>query len=229
MEPQSVVIATDVALVSDHPAIAVVLAEVRRTGEIRHGGDHLPGFGPCGPYCSEVYVPRFQVLHLDRLERPGRERGLRPIAEAVLTWHKEAAKRKPGIPIYSLIDMSGTDAWSTFEDVLRRGPKHKMTGVLITSGEEPPSRAAGQRWLKIPRSALLANLETRLEQRQVEFPPAVFDRLRPELLGIRRVLTPSRSIVYETVAKHDDLVLALAMALWSAPPRPVQHTPSIYD
>lgn len=229
MESGAIVIATDVALVADNPAICVTRTTIEKTGEIRHGGGHERGWGPCGPFCSEVIVPRFEVLFLDRLEKPGRERGLRPIAEAVLEWHREVARRAPGAPIYSVVDMSGTDAWSTFEDVLRHGPKHRMTGLLITAGEQAPTRTPGLRWMKIPRSVLLANLEVRLEQQQVRMSPDTFDRLRPELLAIRRVLTPSRSIVYESTAKHDDLVLALSMAVWFEPPRPIRHAPSIYE
>lgn len=226
MGTNAVVIGTDLALVADHPAITVAKVSLKLAEW--HHADHLFG-SPCGMYCWPRYEPHFEIMFLDRLAKPGRERGLRPIAESLLAWHVEAAKRVPGATIYSVVDMTGTDAWPLFQDVLRRGPRHKLTGALITSGEAPPSKALGQQWLKVPRTALLANLETRIEREQVALPSSIFDRLRPELLAIRRTITQSRSIVYESVAAHDDLVLALSLALWGEPPRPVAHGPSIFD
>ena len=226
MDARAVVIGSDLALVADHPAIAIAKVGLRLAEW--HHADHPTGW-PCGMYCWPRYEPHYEIVHLDRLEKPGRERGLRPIAEAVLRWHLEVARRLPAVPIYSVVDMTGTDAWPLFDEILRRGPRMTLTGALITSGETPPSKSLGQRWLKVPRSALLANLETRLERQQVSMPTPIFDRVRGELLGVRRVVTPSRSIVYETVAQHDDLVLALALATWGEVPRPVAHAPTIFD
>lgn len=216
-----ILIGVDLARVSDWPAIAVALAERIDTDEITHSKAGHEQFGGCERgWCRYKSRLIYRVKHLDRLPRPGRELGVRPIADEVLRWHREIARRLPHAQIFTSIDASGGDYRPMFADVLAAGPEHHLTGIEITAGEAEPTHAAGQRWLRIPRSKLISQLEVRFEQREIEIPRKPFEIVKGELLTMRRRVSESRQVIYESGA-YDDLVIALAMCVWAEPPHPV--------
>lgn len=219
-------IAADLARVADWPAIAVVIPERVNTGEIQHSKTgHEMHSGCMQGYCRYTYNLVYRVKHLDRLPRPGRELGVRPIAQEVLRWHHEVARRMPRAQIYTTIDASGGDYRGMFAEVLASGPQHHLTGLEITSGEAEPTHSPGQRWLRVPRTKLIQQLEVRFEQREIEIPREPFEVIKGELLTMRRKVSDGRQLIYESGA-YDDLVITLAMATWAEPPHPIYTTDS---
>lgn len=140
---------------------------------------------------------------------------------------EDAHRRDRALPLAVWLDISGGDFLPLAREVLRDAPKHTLTGVTMTAAGEAPSRSVSQRLVSIPRSVLISNLEVRLEQRQVTLTRPAYRAVRDELASLRRTISPSRHLIYETPpGKHDDVLVALSLAVWPEPLRGVISGPS---
>lgn len=99
----------------------------------------------------------------------------------------------------------------------------RPTRVTITAGENQTPQASA-RW-HVAKGLLISNLDARLHLGELkiatDLPEA--DALREELRDFRRHVSAAGRYSYEArTGKHDDLVLAVAIALWSFVGRPKQ-------
>lgn len=223
---------TDLSLVHDYPATAIVEARSETLNEIEHDGAWHERNAHCErPHCRYKRLTSYTLRHLARLERPGRDAGVAPIAQDLREWNDTLSDTHPGVSVYNLVDMSGGDYMPLFERALSPGPAHVLTGVLITSGgDDTKSKGSpGGRWAKLSRSALISNLVVRFERKQVKMDPETFKLLWPELRQMHREVTAARNLVYKA-DKHDDLIIALALACWYEPDSGmVTYGPDIWD
>lgn len=223
---RALVFGVDLARTTDFPAVAAVEA-YREEGDIRHGDTgSLTHF--CERWtCYPSWSPRYDVRALMRLPRPGIERGVRPVLEYVSGMLHDARRRDPKLPLAVWLDISGGDFLPLAREVFANAPKHTLTGVTMTASGEAPSRGVTQPRVSISRTTLISNLEVRLEQRQVKLPRRAYREVRGELASLRRTISPARNLVYETPpGKHDDLIVALSLAVWAEPLRGVISGPS---
>jgi hypothetical protein len=101
----------------------------------------------------------------------------------------------------------------------------KPTRVSITSGAEQ-SFVNGS-W-HVSKQVLVSTLDARLHTGELRFAKELLEAetMREELRDFRRhVSTAGRYSFEARVGKHDDLVLAVAIALWSCVGRPVPQAP----
>lgn len=92
----------------------------------------------------------------------------------------------------------------------------KPIRVVITGGEGQRSTGLS-RWY-VPKSLLISALDARLHTQELKIAPdlAESDVLRDELKDFRRHVNSAGRTSFEArVGKHDDLVLAVALALWN--------------
>ncbi len=93
-------------------------------------------------------------------------------------------------------------------------PAASLTPVLITSGHSPRFDAGVWR---IPKLDLLSRLQSLFESETLRIPRTLPESgsLFRELLDIRSTRTPSGSLLLGAgSSSHDDLALALALAVW---------------
>ena len=93
--------------------------------------------------------------------------------------------------------------------------------VVITGGENQSTRASS-RW-HVPKGLLISALDARLHTQELKIAPdlAEASALREELRDFRRHISAAGRYSYDArVGKHDDLVLAVALALWNFIGRP---------
>ncbi len=98
----------------------------------------------------------------------------------------------------------------------------KPTRIAITAGAEPMMQ--GDRCWTVPKSVLISTLDARLHTAELRIAAELTEAgaLAEELKEFRRKVSAAGRSSYEArVGKHDDLVLACAIALWVAcqPPR----------
>ncbi len=99
----------------------------------------------------------------------------------------------------------------------------KPTRVSITAGSE--QSAAGARRYHVPKSMLVSTLDARLHTGELRFAAELqdADAMAEELKDFRRKVSVAGRYSYDArMGKHDDLVLAVALALWvvTAKPKP---------
>jgi hypothetical protein len=93
----------------------------------------------------------------------------------------------------------------------------KPIRIVITAGFEPVKH--GPRKWAVPKSSLISNLDARLHTGELRFAPALLEaeNMKAELADFRRhVSTAGRSLFEARSGAHDDLVLAVSLALWRA-------------
>jgi hypothetical protein len=98
----------------------------------------------------------------------------------------------------------------------------KPTRITITAGAEPIMQS--ERCWTVPKSVLISTLDARLHTGELRIAAELTEAgaLAEELKDFRRKVSAAGRYSYEArVGKHDDLVLACAIALWVAcqPPR----------
>jgi hypothetical protein len=101
------------------------------------------------------------------------------------------------------------------------------TRVTITSGEAQSFRGAN-RW-HVPKGLLISALDARLHTQELKIAPALQEAvtLREELRDFRRHVSAAGRYSYDArTGKHDDLVLAVALALWSCAGKPKPASPA---
>ncbi len=141
-------------------------------------------------------------LGSDHLDLPGRLRAL--LASLPSTFKQ----------VHFIMDSTGE---STLVEVLRRDKslnRYPLTPVAITGGHKTSHLAGG--YEGIPRPDLLTRLRTALGTRRLSLPAAT-----PGLAELETELIAFRSDGHQR--EHDDLVFALALAVWLAYERQKVH------
>jgi hypothetical protein len=98
------------------------------------------------------------------------------------------------------------------------------TRVTITAGAEQSQ--SGNGW-HVAKQILISTLDARLHTGELKFAADLLEALalRDELLDFRRKVSVAGRFSFEArVGKHDDLVLAVALALWAIVGRPEAPT-----
>jgi hypothetical protein len=125
------------------------------------------------------------------------------------------------------IDATGVGApvIDHFRQQLPRIPLYAITitaGASITGGHKNPH---------VPKRDLISTTSVILEQRRLRIAENMrdTDALTDELLDYRRTTTDRGNDTYAAAAgSHDDLVLALSLALWAAENKPLPRIPRRY-
>jgi hypothetical protein len=199
------VVGVDLGQSTDPTAIAVL---EKKTGVIDSRSD-------CERHCNIVGAPqkpafRIEVRHLQRLplgltyptivKHVGELLGRAPLTDN---------KQKP---TELVIDETGVGR-AVADIFVESGLK--LIRVTITAGNEvTPQR--NNRW-NVSKSILISNLDALLNTGQLKFAAALLeaDAMRAELQDMRRKLSETGKATYAArVGKHDDLVLAVAIAAW---------------
>lgn len=122
-----------------------------------------------------------------------------------------------GRKVVTALDATSVVGW-VVEDVRRREMHGRVYPVWITSGAT--GRDKDGFWTT-PRTELLQTLMVSVEMGRLECGdvPGWWD-LRSELASLRRVYGEN-GMRYETDGEHDDLVFALAMAVWGVQRHPL--------
>jgi hypothetical protein len=101
----------------------------------------------------------------------------------------------------------------------------RPTRVTITAGLEQSWAHGG--W-HVPKQVLISTLDARLHSGELGFAPELHEAgaMEGELADFRRKVSSAGRYTFEArVGKHDDLVLAVAIALWCCVGRPVMPAP----
>jgi len=187
----------DVGKRRDHTAIVAVECHLTQTRDRDpFTGNHLVTAHLLVHYAESL------PLGADHLDLPARLR-------AVL-----ASLPGPYKQTHFIIDATGE---STLIEVLRRDKslrQHPLTPVAITGGHQTTHLPGG--YEGIPRPDLLTRLRTALGSQKLTLPPAT-----PGLAELETELIAFRSDGHQ--AEHDDLVFALALAVWLAFQRKKDH------
>jgi hypothetical protein len=103
--------------------------------------------------------------------------------------------------------------------------------VTITAGAEA-TQQAGNRW-HVAKGILISGLDARLHTEELQIAKALSDApaLQEELKDFQRSVSAAGRATYEArVGKHDDLILAVAIALWwctSGPRTSIEPFPQV--
>ena len=112
------------------------------------------------------------------------------------------------------VDATGVGVAVT--DMLRNAGLH-FDGVTITSGEKETRE--GSRW-RVPKRDLISACQVLFQQRRLKIAASLPEAktLTDELVGFRYKITQASNLTYESWREgaHDDLVLALSLAVWEA-------------
>ena len=116
----------------------------------------------------------------------------------------------PLIAMGRTVVVDGTGVGPPVVDMLRRaGMTCSVIPILITGGAKPSTGLAGG-YESVPRSVLLTALQVLVQQGRLRVAPGCREAqtLRRELLGLKLVGPGSE--------EHDDLAIAVALAIWKA-------------
>jgi hypothetical protein len=132
----------------------------------------------------------------------------------------EALLRRPPLIDGCELVVDDTGAGRPVSDLLvARGLR--PTRVTITAGDNQSSPGR-DRW-HVAKSLLISHLDARLHTNELKIAPDLQEAaaLRDELRDFRRHVSAAGRYSYEArTGKHDDLVLSVAIALWSFVGRP---------
>jgi hypothetical protein len=87
----------------------------------------------------------------------------------------------------------------------------------ITSGDSEHLQSEGSNWYRVAKLRLVGQLQALLHSRQLRIAKSIPDAatLAAELMDFRANFTESGNVIFGArVGRHDDLVLALAIACW---------------
>lgn len=192
-------VGVDLAQLQDYSALAVVHVDIeeKETG---------PATGS-RRFDTIARIPIMSIVHLDRWQqlpyRDSLEKIRRVLAHPSLVLDDiELIMDESGVgkPVVEL-------AW----DIGLR-----PTGITITGGEV--SRVAEDGRLLVPRKELLSAVVLAYEQDQVKIPKELPLRaeLEKELLNLQVRVRRSNRESIDSVSEHDDIAMALSLAVWSA-------------
>jgi hypothetical protein len=163
--------------------------------EIDEGADSVPG-------------PVYEVRHLERLPLGTRYPEVVGRVKALLNTSPLADE------CALAVDATGVGVAVT--DMLRNAGLY-FSSVTITSGEK--ATREGSHW-RVPKRDLISACQVLLQQRRLKIAASLPEAktLTEELLNFRYKITQASNLTYESWREgaHDDLVLALSLAVWEA-------------
>jgi hypothetical protein len=148
------------------------------------------------------------LIHLEKL-RPGLGY---PAQVSAIVSIVDTLAADGGSPVLS-VDATGVGR--PVVDLLRRDCPYPLHAVTITSAVEVVRHGSD---LSVPKTDLIGCLEVVLSTRRLLFAPdlPLAKDLDAELRAFSRELSATGRPLYEGRGSHDDLVLALALAVWAA-------------
>ena len=188
-------IGVDLGQKHDFSAVAVV--------ERREGGR---------PHFLSTLEAEPAICHLRHLERIALGTPYPKVVERV-AW----LTRAPEMGGRSTVVVDGTGVGGPVVDLLRRADLDGyLVAVTITGGEREHRTEGGR---SVPKRDLIATLEVMLEEQELRIAARLPERRRliEELMSMRAMpLENGREAYGASGRKHDDLVLAVALACWGA-------------
>lgn len=125
--------------------------------------------------------------------------------------------RLPPMPRKPLLVVDSTGVGRPVLDAMREAGLRPL-GVTITGGSAETQRTWDD--VSVPKKVLASLLHVALDNRRLKFAASLaeLDNLTRELASFRVKATASRNETFESwrEREHDDLVLALALAVWAA-------------
>jgi hypothetical protein len=192
------VLAADLGQANDPTAVAVLQHRIVRHHHWRGGVKHI----------GET----FDIRHLERL----------PLGLSYVEQRARIAQLLARPPLkdgcHFVIDNTGVGraVGDLFDDAGMKPEK-----VTITAGSE--QSCVGIRLWHVPKGILISTLDARLHTAELRFAADLRDApaLQEELKDFRRHVSAAGRYSYEArVGRHDDLVLAVALALWAVVGKP---------
>ena len=163
--------------------------------EIDEGEDSLP-------------EPIYEVRHLERLPLGTRYPKVVGRVKALLS--------TPPLADECALAVDATGVGIAVTDILRNAGLY-FDSVTITSGEKETRE--GSQW-RVPKRDLISACQVLLQQRRLKIAALLPEAktLTEELLNFRYKITQASNLTYESWREgaHDDLVLALSLAVWEA-------------
>ena len=214
MAKRAYVVGLDLGQARDYTALAVVERRLVGTGERRKVGERTTVMGRTRPLetvavMEEAMVAHYDVSHLERLPLGTAYPAVAARAGAVL-----AALRGVGASAELVVDATGVGR--PVVDLLRAAGL-APTAVTIAGGEAATREAGGYR---VPKRDLVGALQVLLQQERLHVAQGLPEAatLVPELLDFRVKLSDAGHDSYAAwrEGSHDDLVLAVALAVWRA-------------
>ncbi|MEI9992072.1 MAG: hypothetical protein WDM86_18800 [Rhizomicrobium sp.] len=201
----SFVLAADLGQSADPTAIAVMERVV--TSHVYYSGQETAA----GETFDVRYLRRLPLglSYVDQVQEMARLLGRPPLSEGC-----EFVIDATGVgrPVADLWDHGG----------------HKPIRVTITGGDRQSAR--GVRNWHVPKQTLISALDARLHSGQLRFAADLAEAgaMADELKNFRRSVSAAGRYSYDArVGKHDDLVLAVALALWVFVGKPKYQTASV--
>ena len=152
--------------------------------------------------------PVYEVRHLERLPLGTRYPEVVGRIKALLS--------TPPLADECALAVDATGVGVAVTDMLRNAGLH-FDRVTITSGEKEIRERS--RW-RVPKRDLISACQVLLQQRRLKIAASLPEAkiLTDELLNFRYKITQASNLTYESWREgaHDDLVLALSLAVWEA-------------
>ena len=222
----SYAVGVDLGQVQDYTAIAVVGLDKRYLAARRAREDAYDRLSRArkDPHLDEVDLriieheideeaesvpePVYEVRHLERLPLGTRYPEVVGRVKALLG--------TPPLADECALAVDATGVGVAVTDMLRNAGLY-FDSVTITSGEKESRE--GSHW-RVPKRDLISACQVLLQQRRLKIAASLPEAktLTEELLNFRYKITQASNLTYETWREgaHDDLVLALSLAVWEA-------------
>lgn len=180
----------------DHSAIVVLESQV-----VAVGGRDAVTYEP-------VVERRKTVRHAERIARGTQ---FQTVVDKMAAMTQSA--RFQGGDVYTCVDGTGLGA-PVVESLRYGGLRGELVPVLFTGGE---LTRYGDGYYRVPKGELLHGLAMELERRELQLARGVgaMPDLLQELRGMRKSYGKDGAR-WTTTGKHDDLVMALVLAVWSS-------------
>ena len=222
----SYAVGVDLGQVQDYTAIAVVGLDDRYLAACRAREEAYDSLNRArkDPHLDEIDLrimeheiddgvdqgpePVYEVRHLERLPLGTRYPEVVGRVKALLG--------TPPLADECALAVDATGVGVAVTDMLRNAGLY-FDSVTITSGEKESRE--GSHW-RVPKRDLISACQVLLQQRRLKIAASLPEAktLTEELLNFRYKITQASNLTYETWREgaHDDLVLALSLAVWEA-------------
>jgi hypothetical protein len=169
-----------------------------------------------------VAAPRYDVRHIQRWP-------LGTSYPAIVTDVLTMLRAEPLAGSKLVVD--GTGVGRSVVDLLKP-LGGRMVPVTITAGSQITLPSETDEYWHVPKKDLVGVVQTLLQSRRLWFAAGLLEveTLTRELLNFRMKITAAANATFEAWREqaHDDLVLALALALWFEEKAP-KPTPGVFD
>jgi hypothetical protein len=213
----------DLGQTRDYTAIAVVSFDDIRKEAVRLA-EELYRLGGRRVSEDELPEPRLEVVHLERM----------PLGTSYpnVVQRVRALMETPPLKGNAELVVDATGVGAAVVEMLRETGLW-FRSVLITAGDKEVREGTTYR---VPKRDLIAAPQVLLQSRKLKIAAALpeAETLVEEFQNFRYEITRSGNDTYAAWREgdHDDLVLAVALAVWmaqkSSPPSPSYPTPGIY-